>query len=429
MKNIFKIFAIYPCLYLVTGCAPVAPNYPTKDLVPAGEAQAMDGTWKDKENPIALIRFEGGRAYVVNDLYNKNGNLLVQKNSIFIKNIKQTGAATYSCNYAWHFHGTTSYDNICDFRLTPEEMQYHEVANNQPGGREKYMTFVKVQLNNDSLYLASLSKTTTKDSESPSADVTSTPTQPKENKTSHEASTARPQESKPSTSNLKSTETKLVQKDKSIAYDLRGAKLGMTLSDFKALPYPDPDPDNKIRLICVNANQDSTTHPLSFIFNSTDKELDITECRWAQKNEHSRFNGYAKMSPDVFFEANLIISNLHPQNVKYRFITPPDSSEPRLYKIVALISNKYGGFDKVSEGLQSKYGKPSSVNNQQVQNKMGATFKNTIFEWKNAESNIAIDERGLDIDTMILFYIHDSLNNYYSEHSKKDETSKALDTL
>lgn len=163
----------------MAGCAPVVPNLTIKDLVPAEEAQAMDGIWKDKTNSLVVVKFEGGRAYFVGDLYNKNGQLVVRKDSVFLKNIKQSdGPATYSCNSgsSIRMSGIVSYDSKCEIKLTPGELQLHTFAENSQNAPESNNTYEIVKLDNEKLFLSSIDPKS-KD-KNPSPDVTPPPSQP-----------------------------------------------------------------------------------------------------------------------------------------------------------------------------------------------------------------------------------------------------------
>jgi len=189
MKNILYIIAIFFSTFLVVGCAPVVPKLATKDLVPAEEAKAMDGTWKDKSNSLVVVKFEGGRAYFVGDLYNKNGQLVVRKDSVFIKNIKQTGPATYSCNAGSsnNISGIASYDGECEIKLTSGELQLHNFANNSQNTPESNNTYEIVKLDNEKLFLSTIDRKP-KDKNPPPV-VTSIPSHPIEDRGSHEIST------------------------------------------------------------------------------------------------------------------------------------------------------------------------------------------------------------------------------------------------
>ena len=78
---------------LMKPLAAIPAFLPTVDTVPAGQPMAIDGVW----NISAInkrIRYEGGRAYAVDDWYHMVV-LHIQPDMVTQQNIKQTASGTY----------------------------------------------------------------------------------------------------------------------------------------------------------------------------------------------------------------------------------------------------------------------------------------------------------------------------------------------
>jgi hypothetical protein len=67
-------------------------------------------------------------------------------------------------------------------------------------------------------------------------------------------------------------------------------------------------------------------------------------------------------------------------------------------KLHAIIINfDPDGFDQVVDGLKEKYGESNPMN-EQIQNRMGATFENSTFSWRRADATLKATKYSASLD-------------------------------
>lgn len=190
MKNILYVIAVFFSIFFMTGCAPMVLPYPNKDLVPTGESQAIDGVWKNKENPIYKLRIEKGRGFLEDPLLVRNGRFIMPKDSTLIKNIRKIGYKKYSCQYGGHYnYGGIAYDDgKCEIEIISENnLQVHNFIYEKYKTPESYQVYEIEQLDDEKLFLSSIDSESKNNSLPPVA--TSTIPQPKDENNSEEIST------------------------------------------------------------------------------------------------------------------------------------------------------------------------------------------------------------------------------------------------
>lgn len=202
-------------------------------------------------------------------------------------------------------------------------------------------------------------------------------------------------------------------------HDFRGVKLGMTLAEFRNLPFPDEIDkvhDSYPDLICTGDRGDDQDALRGIGVYGTDVTLGVIICRWIVPPNHGKYR---------YSDENAVISvaDYMTDNIAYEFIATPEAKEPRLFEISVGMSNQ--AFEAVLRGLTEKFGKPKAIKSGKVQNKIGNTFSNTTAFWSNGVSTISIEERSSKIDRMSILYRHTKLLWFYDKEKSKLEVSPA----
>lgn len=179
----------------------------------------------------------------------------------------------------------------------------------------------------------------------------------------------------PAQAQTKARKSEKTEKIEDQAYSRRDYRLGITLSEFKAIPYPDQQHWPNAYPVCsdeARANDSpfwDADPPARF------KKAGVVGCLFF-------YNDKAGGRP---WGAGLGLDDLRPIT-RFLFIKADADSEPRLFWIVT--EGPAAEYDRVMATFTTAYGKPSSQTNDAVQNRMGAVFQNTTIRWDNSVSYI-----------------------------------------
>jgi hypothetical protein len=190
-------------------------------------------------------------------------------------------------------------------------------------------------------------------------------------------------------------------------YEFRGATLGMTLLELKAMPYPEGSTGplgsygSSVLLRCTSEIRDNSFDPLSV--SKEDAAVGAIECRWMRPPNRDEYN-YS------WDEASVIVGDKPAKALAYKFF--PIDGELRLRSIVVVTGTAQ--FPTIVAALTGKYGAPGKVTQGEVQNRAGNTFSATEVKWDNVTSSIEVVERSGQVDEMVLLYMHAELNAAYS---------------
>jgi hypothetical protein len=182
----------------------------------------------------------------------------------------------------------------------------------------------------------------------------------------------------------------------SVFYDFKGARLGMTLEEWKALEMPpmsDMSYASKTRgpmgRYCSTDKQPDGKPMTAFYTSTVEKSLGVVECAYGQFNQIT--SSYVS-----FDEAYIKIGSFITDQVTYKFL------DGKLYEI------NIGGSDnllsEVMDGLTAKWGPPTSVINDTTQNRAGATFPHTVKVWLNPVASIRVESPWTKINNMNVTY-------------------------
>ena len=176
-------------------------------------------------------------------------------------------------------------------------------------------------------------------------------------------------------------------------FDLRGSKLGMTLSEFRTLPHPDGKSD---KVICEGDSEYARASSVISDISEDEKIAGATICRH-----------FARDKSGSWRQARLNVATTD-LPVEFRFIRDPmHSNEPALYKISVMTGTS--DWDKLLEGYITKYGNPTRRSDSPIQNMAGATFDNIEAVWENEESTITLIKRDKRINEGRVSYVHKPL--------------------
>lgn len=195
------------------------------------------------------------------------------------------------------------------------------------------------------------------------------------------------------------TETKPISSAE--PYEFRGAKLGMDLTAFKALPYPDKDDPSRIsvdvELHC--SDTDYEDYLANVHIPKAMKSGGGIICRYLAPPNKARYTF-------SWESAYVMVGTAGTDEVAYMFY-PDDVGAPRLGDIVISMNNTT--FDRLAAALIGKLGSPLNSETKDLQNGVGNHFASQELTWDNGVSTVELHQRSSKIDIMSLVYTHKAL--------------------
>lgn len=167
---------------------------------------------------------------------------------------------------------------------------------------------------------------------------------------------------------------------------LRGFTLGLTLEEFRRLPYPEADR--------LNASAVCTGDPLppgkeAFFANLWPEGplagLGNTICRFYTPRQDAR--------REYWDEAGLVLpgAGIYPTAFLFTPLSDNPATSQRLFRIV--MRPPAAEFDKVQEALIAQYGPPSWTREEKVKNAMGAELDDPGMVWETDKSQMVLTKR------------------------------------
>jgi len=189
---------------------------------------------------------------------------------------------------------------------------------------------------------------------------------------------------------------------KAVYYDFKGARLGMSLAEWRALPPPSTTvsaPDKGIeegpdQPVCIGDGEGDST--LLNVRTTAESKANVLVCGYAHREKLFGTTGVA-WTHVGWIGAAIPIGELSAQDVQYKFL---DGS---LYEIS--ITGDAGLLDEVMSGLRAKWGEPTSVINDATQNKLGATFPHSVRTWANPVAAIRVETPFHEIESLNVTYV------------------------
>ena len=154
------------------------------------------------------------------------------------------------------------------------------------------------------------------------------------------------------------------------AYKRRDYQLGILLSQFKYMPYPDDNPTATINPGCSDDPK---------------LALDLTPSKSVVS---CSFFDQSAMFPT---STGLSMGDIFSQT-KFFFISKDGVEEPRLFMIFS--DGPSERFSELVDTFTSGFGKPTKITHNTFQKKSGSTFPNTTIIWENEVSIIQLENFG-----------------------------------
>ncbi len=183
----------------------------------------------------------------------------------------------------------------------------------------------------------------------------------------------------------------------SVLYDFKGARLGMTLQEVKALPAPTKPPYESSftkygheKFFCSTDTFSNGKNVDGFYFSKTEEVLGVISCRYGR--EWTLSSTYTSLHNSF-----VSIGGFGADDVEYKFL------DGRLFQIS--IDGSKNMLGDVLDGLTAKFGNPDSVVNDTTQNKAGATFPHTEQTWVNPAATVTVEAPWTKIDNMHVSFL------------------------
>jgi hypothetical protein len=179
-----------------------------------------------------------------------------------------------------------------------------------------------------------------------------------------------------------------------ILYDFKGAKLGMTLEEWRALPSPAilggatvPESDRS-RPVCKYDPNNTGEYAAMYLSMKGDDAAHVVPCKYGFLHVIEGHN--------MWTDAQIPIGDSMATDVEYRFV------DGKLYQILVWVDTS--ALQNVMDGLTAKWGQPSSVVNDTVPNKLGMSLPHTIKIWQNPAASIRLETPFSRIDNLMVTY-------------------------
>lgn len=187
-------------------------------------------------------------------------------------------------------------------------------------------------------------------------------------------------------------------------YDFRGARLGMSVDEFRALSYPDESAYLRARVVC-SGDPEITSENSIRIFGDLllaphERSLGIVKCSYFQSSTHT-YPG-TNRSFTTWLRAG-VIAGSYAGNFTYSFAPPAGGGSPALYEILST-DIRIGGLSRLIEGLRERFGPPISDTSDTMQVRSGAVFPRRALSWENGRDAITLVAPGVTSDLMTLAY-------------------------
>ncbi len=182
----------------------------------------------------------------------------------------------------------------------------------------------------------------------------------------------------------------------------------MSLSEFKAKHYHLPKGDKRSGPFCsdqysgANPDEVSITAPIF-----ATPAMTSTQMKELQTQADQVRDAYIRaglIDCQIYFPFEQIqgsvstIPNIPMKLLNFKFV------DGRLFNISGLFLQEK--FERMRQAFVTKYGLPTSTEQETYQNSFGATFPGVILTWNNGVSSITLAERTSRADTSSLTFLH-----------------------
>lgn len=201
------------------------------------------------------------------------------------------------------------------------------------------------------------------------------------------------------------------------AYSRRNLQLGMSLSDFKDQPYPDPDRNPNAYSVCSNeAKANDLGYTSARLFSDAFKAAGMVLCAYFY--DYQIGSGSA-----MVMDAGVVLGD-DSVSTSFYFI-PDDSGTLRLFWITTEGPSEW--FMSLQQTMRKAYGEPQH-RVETWQNKIGNAFDNDVLTWTSSSSQIEFKHYSSTINK---FALRHTLTPLWAKLSKlleaqDDEAAKKL---
>ncbi len=199
---------------------------------------------------------------------------------------------------------------------------------------------------------------------------------------------------------------------------LKGAVLGMTLQEFRKLPYPEGDKSkvNAYTEYRVRCFGDPKQKDVVFDGNLPYDAPGVRACFHVghtqpsapgPKYAHAVPVGFGGLSGGEYGTV---------KQVTYHFF-PPKDPNGRLIRISADIPP--ANYDHIFKVFTERFGQPRSIKDEIVENIFGMKFKNSAVAWGDDEFLVSVEQFSRDLDTTTVKWHHTKLSEAQKELDRR----------
>jgi hypothetical protein len=173
------------------------------------------------------------------------------------------------------------------------------------------------------------------------------------------------------------------------AYSRRVYKLGITLSEFRRIRFPDLKVWPGAFLVCSDDPRVRSNYRMRDAeLTGTWSKVGVLKCLFFHPTKYTGFSG-----------AGLVLGDIN-SSTEYYFYPPKQGAEPVLFQITSL--GPSARFSGVAALYKEAFGSPTKTRTETVQNRVGGVFSNRIIEYHNAVSSIQLSRYG---ETLRIFKV------------------------
>ena len=173
------------------------------------------------------------------------------------------------------------------------------------------------------------------------------------------------------------------------AYSRRIYQLGITLSEFKNMKYPDAKQSSGAYPVCSNDPGIKSNYRMyKTVVRGVWAQAGVIKCNYYQNDKFLGPSTTGLMLDDIF------------SITEFYFLPKSAGGAPVLFLIITKGPSER--FLSIVSLYKKAIGKPSIVQNKYVQNRIGANFSKKIIIYKNKVSTIQLSQYG---DTLHIFEI------------------------
>lgn len=180
------------------------------------------------------------------------------------------------------------------------------------------------------------------------------------------------------------------------AYSRRDFRLGMTLSKFKATPFPDQKPQFPAYLVCSNEQRAQNFNYSSVMPNDPVLQAaGVVGCGFFQDVQWQ--SGFTATTQEASIEIGV-----HQQTyivATHFYFVPDEGGTLRLFWIIT--QGPSSDFGRLAQIMQAAYGSPL-FRSEVWQNQAGGSFANEVYTWSNASSEIELRHFSDTIDRFMV---------------------------